>query len=375
MLRKLDKRDLAIGICFILAVFLITAAVYRKDLRGSKQSIVFSPDMSLKELAKKNDAPVKEILHQLSHEDRSAWSWSRTIPIATLPVRPEEVRHAIEHIAEEDTPALDMFRFILWSAYLAAALGMLAARKKIGRIRTASLLGTVAVFGIYLGATPNPMEAVVKVFKATVGLEANPYEKVVFLALFSIMAILGNKLICGWGCQLGALQDSVHRLSPFKQIKRKQVPFWLASGIRLVIFVVFLHLLYGLVFGVKDFVLYHHVNFFKLYSWTLAPLALILLPFLLGLSLFVYRPFCQFICLFGLYSWILENVSLYRVRVSESLCTDCGKCVEVCPTQAMKGRKEEYGRKLFLPDCWACGACTEACPTNAVVFDRKSASG
>lgn len=144
----------------------------------------------------------------------------------------------------------------------------------------------------------------------------------------------------------------------------------MANGIRLVIFVIFLHLLYGLVFGVKDFVIYHHVNFFKLYSWTLAPLALILLPVLLVLSLFVYRPFCQFICLFGLYSWILENVSIYRVRVSESLCTDCGKCIEACPTQAMKGRKD-YGRKLFLPDCWACGACTEACPTNAVVFDWK----
>jgi polyferredoxin len=370
-MRKLNKRDLAIGICFILAISLITVAVYWKDMRRSKQSVVFSPDMSLKELAKKNDAPVKEILHQLSHKDRSAWSWSRTAPIATLPVRPEEVHHAVEHIAEEDTPSRDMFRFILWSAYLTAALGMLVARKKIGHIRTFCLLGTVAVFGIYLGAAPNPMEAVVKVFKATVGLEANPSEKVVFLALFSIMAILGNKLICGWGCQLGALQDLVHRLSPFKQIKRKQVPFWLANGIRLVIFVIFLHLLYGLVFGVKDFVLYHHLNFFKLYSWTLAPLALILLPFLLVFSLFVYRPFCQFICLFGLFSWILENVSLYRVRVSESLCTDCGKCVEACPTQAMKKRKDDGG-KLFLPDCWACGACTEACPVSAVVFDSRT---
>lgn len=224
-MRKFEKIDLIIGICFVFVVSVLAAAVYWQDLTGPERTIVFSAEMSLKELAKKNDAPVKEILHQLSHKDRSAWSWSRTAPIATLPVGPEEVHHAIEHIAEEDTATHDMFRFILWSAYLTAALGMLAARKKIGRIRTASLLGTVAVFGIYLGATPNPMEAVVKVFKATVGLEANPSEKIVFLALFSVMAILGNKLICGWGCQLGALQDSVHRFSPFRQIKRKQVPF------------------------------------------------------------------------------------------------------------------------------------------------------
>ncbi len=81
------------------------------------------------------------------------------------------------------------------------------------------------------------MEAAVKVFKVAVGLEANPSEKVFFLLLFSIMAIIGSKLICGWGCQLGALQDSIHGLSPFKQIKRKQVPFWLANGVHVVIFV------------------------------------------------------------------------------------------------------------------------------------------
>ena len=228
----------------------------------------------------------------------------------------------------------------------------------------------VVIFGIILGATPNPMEAVVKVFKAGGKLEADPLDKAILLLLFSLMAIVGNKLICGWGCQLGALQDSIYKLSPFKKIKRRQVPFWLANGVRLALFVLFLDLLFGFVLGIENFVLYHHVNFFKLYDWTLAPLALILLPILFAFSIFVYRPFCQFICVFGLCSWFLENLSLYRVRISDSLCIDCGKCVKACPTKAMEGRMS-YGRKVFLPDCWACGACLEACPTNAIVFDRK----
>ena len=139
---------------------------------------------------------------------------------------------------------------------------------------------------------------------------------------------------------------------------------------RILILVVFLNLLYGLLLAEGNFVLYHHVNFFKLYGWSLPNVALVLLPVLLALSLFVYRPFCQFVCPFGIYSWILENLSLYRVRVSEPLCIHCDKCVKACPTQAMKGRIH-YSRKTFLPDCWACGACVDVCPTNAVAFDRK----
>jgi polyferredoxin len=236
------------------------------------------------------------------------------------------------------------------------------------------MVGVAVVFGLVLGEAPNPMEAVVKVFKATRAMEARPFDLAVLLALFSAMAILGNKLICGWGCQLGALQDAIHTISPLERVKKKKVPFWLANSVRLVIFVAFLDCLYGLVFGSGHFVIYHQLNFFKLYNWTLAPLALLLLPLLFVLSLFLYRPFCQFVCPFGLYSWVLENVSVYRVRVSERLCINCDNCVEACPTQAMEGRLH-FKRNVFLPDCWACGACVEHCPVNAIVFDRTVPRG
>ena len=84
-------------------------------------------------------------------------------------------------------------------------------------------------------------------------------------------------------------------------------------------------------------------------------------------SLFIYRPFCQFICPFGLYSWLLENISIKRIKIIEDKCIKCEKCVKTCPTQAMKGIYEKK-RKHFLPDCWSCGACIEACPTDAIKY-------
>ena len=370
-MRRVNWKDVLAGAALFCVVSVGAAAVYWSDLFAPEREAVFAPGMSIRELAKRNGVSAREISHILSHEHRGAWNWRRWKPVSSLPVDPDVVRRALVHAIEEERSGWDLLRFSLWGAYLAACLALLAFRKGISRLRTYMLLGAVVVFGVLLGSTPNPMEAVVKIFKATRGMEAGPVSKVVILALFSVMAVVGSKLICGWGCQLGVLQDSIHRLSPFKRIKRRQVPFWLANGVRVVLFLLFLVFLFGGLFGIENFVIYHHVNFFKLYRWELAPLALILLPVLALLSLIVYRPFCQFICPFGLISWVLENLSLYRVRVDKSLCTDCDKCVKACPTEAMKARVH-YDRKIFLPDCWACGACIDACPENAVSFDRTS---
>ena len=59
----------------IIAVFLVVvtalASVFMKwdDLTKTEEGIYFSEQATLKELAKSNNVPLKEILHHLSHED------------------------------------------------------------------------------------------------------------------------------------------------------------------------------------------------------------------------------------------------------------------------------------------------------------------
>ena len=77
--RKLDIIDFLIGICFVLTISLGAVAVYWGDLYGPEPAVHFSTDMRFKGLAQANRAPVKEILHQLSHENREAWNWSRRL--------------------------------------------------------------------------------------------------------------------------------------------------------------------------------------------------------------------------------------------------------------------------------------------------------
>jgi len=48
-------------------------------------------------------------------------------------------------------------------------------------------------------------------------------------------------------------------------------------------------------------------------------------------------------------------------------CVSCGKCVSVCPQQAIS-LKEEKGIRIDRGRCVACGACKRICPRSAVQF-------
>jgi NADH-quinone oxidoreductase subunit F len=60
--------------------------------------------------------------------------------------------------------------------------------------------------------------------------------------------------------------------------------------------------------------------------------------------------------------------ALTKLIVDEELCISCGKCVPVCPTDAITGEpKKPY--KLDQGKCIVCGACVEVCPTDAIVVE------
>jgi dissimilatory sulfite reductase (desulfoviridin) alpha/beta subunit len=47
----------------------------------------------------------------------------------------------------------------------------------------------------------------------------------------------------------------------------------------------------------------------------------------------------------------------------EDSCSDCGLCVSICPTKAIRQVGHEY--VVDLPKCINCSICTASCPTGA----------
>ena len=54
--------------------------------------------------------------------------------------------------------------------------------------------------------------------------------------------------------------------------------------------------------------------------------------------------------------------------ISEGLCSACGLCADICPTEAIS-QVGEY--KINQDLCTKCGICSDDCPSMAIIFIEK----
>ena len=336
-------------------------------------SAIFTTDMSIRDIAPKLEVTGKGLARELD----LPLDTPKKRPLNKLGISQEQLDHASAHILSHHSTSL---KYYVFAAIVLFGLMYLT---RIGRPNNANiterklwypripyimcLLAAVLVCGFVLGKSPNPMEGTVKVFKSMVGLYPSIISKLTGLIFFIVLAIIGNKLICGWACPFGALQELIYSLPILRKIKQWKAPFWLTNTIRGGLFLVMLLFLFGIVGGRKGFVIYHYLNPFNLFNldfdhWLIAVTVVVSLT----LAFFTYRPFCHLICPFGFVSWIAEQVSLTRVKVDHEKCTDCGLCMKACPTEAAKGR---VLNKLFGADCFSCARCLNVCPQDAIRYD------
>jgi ferredoxin len=297
-------------------------------------------------------------------------------PLKELGITQEGLDRATTHLASHRPSMLRYYIFavltlcgLIFLLRLGRPDGLLKTQRRIWYPRTPHILALAVagvVFGFGLGKSPNPMEGIVQFFKAMVGLYPSIADKAIPLAFFLALAIVGNKLVCGWACPFGALQELIYSLPILGSIKRKKIPFLVSNVMRTILFAAALLLLFGIVGGRKGFVLYHFVNPFSVFNFDFEH-ALITATILmaLGLSSLMYRPFCQFICPFGLISWIFERISLVRIRIHSDQCNQCGACVKACPLDAAKGK---LAGRLLAADCYSCGRCLNTCPQDAITY-------
>jgi polyferredoxin len=344
-----------------------------------EEKIAVRDEMSLRHVAERNNVPIDAMIPLLPPEHRTgrvATLLGLHKPVKDLGLGKETITSAIRVAQAKGFPTQDVLRYVIWSVWLVGAGYLLLRARHLRKLRAVWLLATLAVFGLVLGAAPNPMEAVVKFHKLLHAVPGNPAVFVVLnFLIFTLLSVIGAKMLCSWGCQLGALQETLYNIPFLKSLKRKlKLPFAASIAVRITMYSIFFVLFFGLLNinqGGPGSILFHHFNMFKIYDfYDLALFTLLLIPFLLIASLVIFRPFCQLICPFGLYSWLLENVALYRVRKAASeRCDGCRQCEEVCPTDAMKAMNKG-ARRYFLPDCWSCGACIDACPRGVLQFAR-----
>jgi polyferredoxin len=262
---------------------------------------------------------------------------------------------------------LILVKFVLWIVVVVVSAILLHRRRVTSRVRLAFLVGGVLIFGLLFGVlvpgdlNPNPV-ASLRTLLTTALVRRQFVAPVAAMLVVLLLAVwISNKSICGWACQLGLLQDLLHRLP----LPRWKPPFWLSNSVRIIAFVA---LVVGLVVAGLDWI--GVIDPFQLFSFNITLWISLSVIVVLAVSLFVYRPWCQFLCPFGLVGWLVEQVSLFRPRINRQACLECRLCVKACPTQAMA---DHFAGKAVHADCFACGACIDACPQEDALGWRAKA--
>lgn len=199
------------------------------------------------------------------------------------------------------------------------------------------------------------------------------------LGLIMLVGLFFGRLICGWACPFGLMQEILYKL-PTPKIKLSPAVqrFTLLKYLITVIFLVVLPLGFYFIdgIGIPAFCKYicpagtleaalplAAVNkdirstLGGLFTWKLMILLMVILA-----SACIYRPFCRFICPLGAIYSFFNKLSIYGVKVDMSKCIGCDKCLRHCPMQC---------QSLGDRECIHCNACAEVCPTKAISLGKK----
>jgi ferredoxin len=260
-------------------------------------------------------------------------------------------------------------KFGLWFLFLGTVYASLRTRRVHSRLRKWLYFVSLCVFGVIMGSDPGPMGTVkdaIHLFGST-GAVFPP--RMIALTVFLLLVFLANKYICAWGCQAGTLQDLVYRLNRSegeRAVIGRQLrpPFILTNGVRILFLAGFAAAAFAWGSDLID-----PIDPFKVYKPAHLGIAGgIFIGALLLAGLFIYRPWCQFFCPFGLVGWLVEKISRVRVSVDYSTCIACGKCAAACPTTVMGAILK---RDRTIPDCFSCYSCREVCPTHSIQFSAR----
>jgi len=192
-------------------------------------------------------------------------------------------------------------------------------------------------------------------------------------ALWLLVTLVLGQAWCSWACMYGGLDSGFARLRTRPLVKWKTLP----KGVReLPVAILVAMLLISLAMMRPAFCLW--MCPLKLGTGFLDPntltrtiqlivFATIGIVFVIVLPLLTNkRAFCGLICPFGAWQAFFGRLNPYRVTISESACTQCQRCVTVCPTFAIE--PEGLKRHAVLPYCNRCGECMDACPTGAIDY-------
>ena len=193
---------------------------------------------------------------------------------------------------------------------------------------------------------------------------------VVFLLPVTI-ALISGRVFCSAGCPLGSVQHLAKRKNNRKYFK---IPKKINTVLKLAPIIILGLTVYYSVNGSMCFFACeldpYKAIFFTGQSWFEQGLAFVkgqpmeskvliacgigtwtYLAVILAVGYWVPRPFCRFVCPYGVVLGAVSIFAIKRREINTNNCVQCGLCQKVCPTQAITIDRKLEISKISNYDC------------------------
>ena len=197
------------------------------------------------------------------------------------------------------------------------------------------------------------------------------------VGLLLLFGLLLGRVVCGFLCPFGLLQELLHKI-PTKKIQKSPLTRKL-SRVKYAVLAVFVLAIpawfalrrlplpgfckficpAGTLEGAVLLLLHPDNGALRGLAGGLFWWKFFLLILILSACVFLFRAFCRFLCPLGALYGLFSRLALLGVKVDPARCTDCGACLRLCPTDI---------RAVGDSECVHCGQCIDRCPAKAISF-------
>ena len=207
-----------------------------------------------------------------------------------------------------------------------------------------------------------------------------------FIFLFWIFIIVtvflfGRGLFCGWMCPFGSLSEAIYKVARLIGLKRfqTQLPQKWHDRLKWLKYAIFFGLLTVSMFSMGLAEKLAEVEPFKTTflvgignrAWPYG----LFVAFLLGLSIFIERPYCKYLCPLGASLAMPSTFRWFGLKRKQD-CNSCKACAVGCGAQAIDANgRIDHRECLHCLDCMVLYTDTKGCPPLARERKRREKDG